>query len=90
LSPDKINLSTLKGEGDLTNLELDEKVLTSLLELPSWLTLDRAWCNRVSIKIPWTKLKSVPICLVCVCYNLPIVFFHTNGGKHVYFFIIRV
>jgi hypothetical protein len=52
--------------------------------------LDRAWCNRVSIKIPWTKLKSVPICLVCVCYNLPIVFFHTNGGKHVYFFIIRV
>lgn len=64
LSPDKINLSTLKGEGDLTNLELDEKVLTSLLELPNWLTLDRAWCNRVSIRIPWTKLKSVPICLV--------------------------
>ncbi|XP_046446271.1 UHRF1-binding protein 1-like isoform X3 [Daphnia pulex] len=63
LSPDKINLSTLKGEGELTNLELDEKVLTSLLELPSWLTLDRAWCNRVSIRIPWTKLKSVPICL---------------------------
>ena len=64
LSPDKINLSTLKGEGDLTNLELDEKVLTSLLELPNWLTLDRAWCNRVSIRIPWTKLKSVPISLV--------------------------
>ncbi|KZS06933.1 UHRF1-binding protein 1 [Daphnia magna] len=63
LSPDKINLSTLKGEGELTNIELDEKVLTSLLELPSWLTLDRGWCNRVSIRIPWTKLKSVPICL---------------------------
>lgn len=64
LSPDKINLSTLRGEGELSNLELDEKVLTSLLELPNWLTLDRAWCNRVSIRIPWTKLKSVPIYLV--------------------------
>lgn len=64
LSPDKISLSTLRGEGDLTNLELDEKVLASLLELPNWLSLDRAWCNRVSIRIPWTKLKSVPICLV--------------------------
>ena len=65
LSPDKINLSTLRGEGELSNLELDEKVLTSLLELPNWLTLDRAWCNRVSIRIPWTKLKTHPICLVC-------------------------
>ena len=64
LSPDKINLSTLRGEGDLTNLELDEKILTDLLELPNWLTLNRAWCNRVSIRIPWTKLKSVPIVLV--------------------------
>jgi len=63
LSPDKINLSTLRGEGDLTNLELDEKILTDLLELPNWLTLNRAWCNRVSIRIPWTKLKSVPIVL---------------------------
>ena len=64
LSPDKINLSTLRGEGDLTNLELDDKILTDLLELPNWLTLNRAWCNRVSIRIPWTKLKSVPIVLV--------------------------
>ena len=64
LSPDKINLSTLRGEGDLTNLELDEKILTDLLELPNWLMLQKAWCNRVSIRIPWTKLKSVPLCLV--------------------------
>ena len=64
MSPDKINLSTLRGEGDLTNLELDEKILTELLELPNWLSLQKAWCNRVSIRIPWTKLKSVPLCLV--------------------------
>jgi len=63
LSPDKINLSTLRGEGYLTNLELDDKILTDLLELPNWLTLNHARCNRVSIRIPWTKLKSVPIVL---------------------------
>ncbi|XP_055375780.1 bridge-like lipid transfer protein family member 3A isoform X3 [Condylostylus longicornis] len=64
LSPDKINLSTFRGEGDLSNLELDEVVLTDLLELPSWLRLTSAWCNHVSFRISWTKLKSVPITLV--------------------------
>ncbi|RZB39563.1 UHRF1-binding protein 1-like [Asbolus verrucosus] len=61
LSADKINLSTFKGEGELSNLELNEIVLTDLLELPSWLRLTKAWCNKVSFRIPWTKLKSVPI-----------------------------
>lgn len=64
LSADKINLSTFKGEGELSNLELNEIVLTDLLELPSWLRLTRAWCNKVSFRIAWTKLKSVPIHLV--------------------------
>ncbi|XP_058804572.1 bridge-like lipid transfer protein family member 3B isoform X2 [Phymastichus coffea] len=63
LSADKINLSTFKGEGELTNLELDETVLTDLLELPSWLRLTSAWCNKVSFRIQWTKLKNVPIFL---------------------------
>ncbi|KAF4523470.1 hypothetical protein B566_EDAN004539, partial [Ephemera danica] len=63
LSPDKINLSTFKGEGELTNLELDEAVLTDLLELPSWLRLTSAWCNRVTFRIQWTRLKTVPIML---------------------------
>ncbi|XP_054261337.1 bridge-like lipid transfer protein family member 3B isoform X2 [Macrosteles quadrilineatus] len=61
LSADKINLSTFKGEGELTSLELDEIVLTDLLELPSWLRLTSAWCNKVTFRIQWTKLKSVPI-----------------------------
>ncbi|KAL0273063.1 UNVERIFIED_CONTAM: hypothetical protein PYX00_005827 [Menopon gallinae] len=61
LSADKINLSTFKGEGELCNLELDENVLTDLLELPSWLRLTHAVCSRVSFRVPWTKLKSVPI-----------------------------
>ncbi|KAF5286738.1 hypothetical protein FQA39_LY04160 [Lamprigera yunnana] len=63
LSADKVNLSTFKGEGELTNLELNEIVLTDLLELPSWLRLTKALCNKVTFRIQWTKLKSVPICL---------------------------
>lgn len=63
LSADKINLSTFKGEGELSNLQLDETVLTDLLELPSWLQLTSATCNKVAFRIQWTKLKSVPICL---------------------------
>lgn len=50
LSPDKINLSTLKGEGQLTNLELDEEVLQNVLELPTWLAITRVYCNRASIR----------------------------------------
>ena len=61
LAPDQINLSTLKGEGELKNLVLNEDLLTELLELPSWLRLSRATCDRVAVRIQWTKLKSVPI-----------------------------
>ncbi|XP_042637755.1 UHRF1-binding protein 1-like [Orycteropus afer afer] len=63
LSPDKINLSTLKGEGELKNLELDEEVLQSMLDLPTWLAINKVFCNKASIRIPWTKLKTHPICL---------------------------
>ncbi|XP_042219696.1 UHRF1-binding protein 1-like isoform X3 [Homarus americanus] len=61
VSSDSVNVSTLKGEGELTNLELNETVLTDLLELPTWLRITRASVNRVNLKIQWTKLKSVPI-----------------------------
>ncbi|WAR03200.1 UH1BL-like protein [Mya arenaria] len=63
LSPDRLNISTLKGEGELTNLELDENILMNLMDLPTWMRLNKAVCNKVSIKIQWTKLKSQPICL---------------------------
>lgn len=51
LSPSKINISAFKGEGELTNLELNEEILMQLLELPTWLTLTKAVCNKVSIKV---------------------------------------
>ncbi|MCJ8736272.1 hypothetical protein PDJAM_G00257060 [Pangasius djambal] len=63
LSPDKINLSTLKGEGQLTNLELDEEVLQNMLDLPTWLAITKVFCNKAAIRIPWTKLKTHPITL---------------------------
>ncbi|XP_016092129.1 UHRF1-binding protein 1 [Sinocyclocheilus grahami] len=63
LSPDKINLSTLRGEGQLSNLELDEEVLQNMLDLPTWLAVTRVYCNKAAIRIQWTKLKTSPICL---------------------------
>lgn len=61
VSADSVNVSTLKGEGELNNLELNETVLTDLLELPTWLRIARAQVNKVNLKIQWTKLKNVPI-----------------------------
>ena len=40
LSPSQISLSALKGEGELTGLELNCAVLTQLLELPVWVRSD--------------------------------------------------
>ncbi|XP_065072642.1 bridge-like lipid transfer protein family member 3B isoform X2 [Ochlerotatus camptorhynchus] len=72
LSPDKVNLSAFRGEGELSNLQLDENVLTDLLELPSWLRLTSAWCNHVSFRISWTKLKSTPITLTLDEVNITV------------------
>ncbi|XP_052893682.1 bridge-like lipid transfer protein family member 3B [Anopheles moucheti] len=72
LSPDKVNLSAFRGEGELSNLQLDENVLTELLELPAWLRLTSAWCNHVSFRISWTKLKSTPILLTLDEVNITI------------------
>ena len=51
LDPSQISLKFLKGEGELLNLELNEKVLTELLELPPWLQLKKAICNRICAKV---------------------------------------
>lgn len=64
LSPEQISLSALRGSGELQDLTLDEDLLTDLLELPGWVRLTSAKCNRASFRIQWTKLKTVPIVLV--------------------------
>ncbi|CAF1022658.1 unnamed protein product [Didymodactylos carnosus] len=50
LSSNQINLSTLKGEGELSHIELDEKALEEVTEIPTWLKIKKANCNRVFIK----------------------------------------
>nr|XP_032522842.1 UHRF1-binding protein 1-like isoform X1 [Danaus plexippus plexippus] len=63
LNPEQISLSALRGSGELQDLTLDEDLLTDLLELPGWVRLTSARCNRASFRIQWTKLKTVPIVL---------------------------
>ncbi|NXE81139.1 URFB1 protein, partial [Cochlearius cochlearius] len=50
LSPDKINRGGVKGQGQLTNLELDEEVLQNVLELPTWLAMGGGYCNKASVR----------------------------------------
>ncbi|KRX47642.1 UHRF1-binding protein 1-like [Trichinella murrelli] len=49
VSPDQISVEVLRGKGELYNIELNEDVLTDVLEFPSW--------------IPWTRLKTHPVLL---------------------------
>uniref|UniRef100_T1KT23 Uncharacterized protein n=1 Tax=Tetranychus urticae TaxID=32264 RepID=T1KT23_TETUR len=63
LSTDSFKLSAMKGFCELHNLELNEDVLMDLLELPVWLNITKATCSHAAIKIPWSKMPWVPICL---------------------------
>ncbi|XP_031549188.1 UHRF1-binding protein 1-like isoform X1 [Actinia tenebrosa] len=81
-SPNKISVKFLKGEGELHNLELDEKIISDLLELPPWLRITKAVCNKISAKIHWTKLKTDPICLYLDCVEIDmeeVILTHTNS-----------
>ena len=51
VSANQINISTFKGEGEMKNIELDENVLMDLLELPNWLKITNARCNKASVKV---------------------------------------
>ena len=63
----------MRGEGELNGLELDEEVLMDLLELPAWLAIRSARCNRLTIKIQWTSLKTKPICIFLDCVSVDMV-----------------
>lgn len=64
LTPDQISVEVLRGKGELRNIELNETVLSERLEFPSWLKICHARCNRVIVKVPWTKIKSTAVELV--------------------------
>ncbi|VDO94241.1 unnamed protein product [Soboliphyme baturini] len=62
IAADKITVEVLKGRGELYNIELNELVLTEVLELPAWMRIQRAVCSRIILKvIPWTRLNKSPI-----------------------------
>ncbi|ETN69556.1 hypothetical protein NECAME_15230 [Necator americanus] len=61
LNPDKISLDVLKGKSKLEFIEINEEVLTDVLELPPWLRIRQAFCVGVTVSVPWTKLKSAPV-----------------------------
>ncbi len=58
LSANQINLSTLKGEGELSSIDLDEQALEDLIELPTWLKIQKATCGRVFIKVKKKEKQS--------------------------------
>lgn len=64
ITPDQISVEVLRGKGQLRDIILNEDVLSEKLELPVWLRIKHASCNRVTVKIPWTQLKSRPVELV--------------------------
>uniref|UniRef100_A0A915N6Q1 Chorein N-terminal domain-containing protein n=1 Tax=Meloidogyne javanica TaxID=6303 RepID=A0A915N6Q1_MELJA len=65
LKPEQISLEVLRGKGQLRNLELNEEVISERLEFPPWLKIVKAHCSSVTVKIPWTQIKSAPVQL-CV------------------------
>uniref|UniRef100_A0A0R3RQW5 Chorein_N domain-containing protein n=1 Tax=Elaeophora elaphi TaxID=1147741 RepID=A0A0R3RQW5_9BILA len=61
ITADQISVQILSGEGELKNIELNEVVLSDVLELPTWFRIRRAVCNRIAIKVQWTKLRTQPV-----------------------------
>ncbi|XP_055331730.1 bridge-like lipid transfer protein family member 3B [Paramacrobiotus metropolitanus] len=60
VDPDKVQFSSL-SQASLSDLVLNETVLTDILDFPVWMKISRVVCNRVTIQIPWTNLSSQPI-----------------------------
>eukprot|EP01114_Cavostelium_apophysatum_P007447 TRINITY_DN1954_c0_g1_i3.p1 TRINITY_DN1954_c0_g1~~TRINITY_DN1954_c0_g1_i3.p1 ORF type:complete len:1100 (-),score=395.71 TRINITY_DN1954_c0_g1_i3:28-3327(-) len=58
---ENFNLSLFKGEGKLTNLVLNEKVLQELLMIPPTMEVKSATCNDLTVNVNWTKLKHEPL-----------------------------
>ena len=58
VTPNQINISTLKGEGEMKNIQLDENVLMDLLELPTWLKITNAKCNKANVKVSESLMRA--------------------------------
>lgn len=61
--PDQLSVSATKGEGSMTDLELNEEVIQELLYIPMNLAVTKSTCDLLTLKIPWTSLSSKPVTL---------------------------
>ncbi|XP_050520734.1 UHRF1-binding protein 1-like [Daktulosphaira vitifoliae] len=86
LKEEDINISTFKGEGELSYLELDENALMDVLDVPYWIKITSAKCDRVFVQVPFMTIKKVPITLtldkvsleVETCENVEEMAMHEN------------
>ena len=58
---DSNKLSSIKGEAEVRNIALSPLALQDLLNLPTWLRINSARVNSVSLKIQWMQIQKVPI-----------------------------
>ncbi|KAL7675856.1 hypothetical protein ACOME3_002119 [Neoechinorhynchus agilis] len=66
VSSEQIDLSVFKGRCELSNVDLDEKIVSIVLGLPCWLTIEAAKCSKVRVDIPWMHIRSSPM-IVTLC-----------------------
>lgn len=48
----------------MTSLELDENALMDVLDVPYWIRITSAKCDRVFFQVPFMAIKKVPMSLV--------------------------
>lgn len=58
----------------MTSLELDENALMDVLDVPYWVRITSAKCDRVFFQVPFMAIKKVPMSLV-INFNFNILIF---------------
>lgn len=59
----------------MTSLELDENALMDVLDVPYWVRITSAKCDRVFFQVPFMAIKKVPMSLVIHLLWL-LIYFH--------------
>eukprot|EP00026_Physarum_polycephalum_P000153 Phypoly_transcript_00153.p1 GENE.Phypoly_transcript_00153~~Phypoly_transcript_00153.p1 ORF type:complete len:1043 (-),score=250.60 Phypoly_transcript_00153:3302-6352(-) len=60
---EQLSVYATKGEGQMTDLDLNEAVIQELLYIPMNLAVTKSTCDLLTLKIPWTSLSSKPVTL---------------------------
>ena len=84
LTTETFNISLLKGEGTMHNLELKSEFIQESLNFPEWLVLHRATCDVVRVNLSYTKLKSQAVRLVINTGKYDILFCCAKINYHAF------